>query len=525
MYQYLQAVDRIGRIVIPLLIFFTVLAPIAHAVSSDFVVRTLIGDDTTPPTVPTGLTATPVAMTQIDLAWNASTDDYLLSGYQVFRDGLQVATTTGTNYSDIGLTASTTYAYHVTAFDAFNNISASSSLVSTTTFATPTPPVVDPDDGDEGGTSGTRIRLGELTSLTVIPSQRGAVIRYETDAFVRSIVRWGTTISYELGSSAERSFSRTHEMRIDDLVPGTRYRFMIEGENERGRNGILTESSFMTLPEDDTTPPGIVTGLTLVRDGDDVIVAWQNPSDDDFARVRVMRSESFFPGDGTEGWLVYEGDDDQARDAGVAAPGKRLFYTVFTYDKNGNISGGAVASLLIRGDGETPVPIIDETLNPLTLTIDAVRLYQDGEQIRHTNGTFTIDGGRHLTIAIPYDLLPEHLKTVLVTIIPRRDEEKELNFLLRVNEEKTAYTARLAPFGTDGDFLIRVTVFDFKTTQIGYTQGRITSLISNYVPVDSSGQVSIISRISTILVSNYVLLFILFLLLLAFLARKLLQRE
>src|SRR4030095_134092 len=43
--------------------------------------------DTTPPTVPQGLTATAQSATQIALAWTASTDDGAGgAGYRVFRD-------------------------------------------------------------------------------------------------------------------------------------------------------------------------------------------------------------------------------------------------------------------------------------------------------------------------------------------------------------------------------------------------------------------------------------------------------
>ena len=48
--------------------------------------------DTTPPTVPTGLAATVISSTQINLSWTASTDNVGVTGYQVFRNGVQIAT-------------------------------------------------------------------------------------------------------------------------------------------------------------------------------------------------------------------------------------------------------------------------------------------------------------------------------------------------------------------------------------------------------------------------------------------------
>ncbi|KKT28966.1 MAG: hypothetical protein UW15_C0023G0007, partial [Parcubacteria group bacterium GW2011_GWC1_44_10] len=73
---------------------------------------TVIGVDTTPPSVPTNLTATAISSSQINLSWTASTDNVGVAGYKVFRGGVQIATvTTGTSYSNTGLTAATTYSY------------------------------------------------------------------------------------------------------------------------------------------------------------------------------------------------------------------------------------------------------------------------------------------------------------------------------------------------------------------------------------------------------------------------------
>ena len=102
----------------------------------------------TPPSVPTGLTATATSSSEIDLSWTASTGDgtYSVAGYQIFRNGLQVGTTTsGTIFADTGLAASTTYGYVVDAYDTHGNVSAQSGSVNTTTQAGVTfTPTADP---------------------------------------------------------------------------------------------------------------------------------------------------------------------------------------------------------------------------------------------------------------------------------------------------------------------------------------------------------------------------------------------
>ena len=91
--------------------------------------------DTTPPSVPTGLAATAVSDTQVNLSWAASTDNVGVTGYKVFRNGAQVGTATNTSYQDTGLSGGTTYSYTVAAYDAAGNTSAQSSSVSVTTPA------------------------------------------------------------------------------------------------------------------------------------------------------------------------------------------------------------------------------------------------------------------------------------------------------------------------------------------------------------------------------------------------------
>ncbi|MFF2852871.1 glycoside hydrolase family 6 protein [Streptomyces sp. NPDC058001] len=91
--------------------------------------------DTQAPTVPTGLTVTGTSRSTVSLSWTASTDDTGVSGYDIFRNGVQVGTSTSTSFTDTGLEASTGYSYRVRARDAAGNTSALSTAVTATTTA------------------------------------------------------------------------------------------------------------------------------------------------------------------------------------------------------------------------------------------------------------------------------------------------------------------------------------------------------------------------------------------------------
>ncbi|QMU74016.1 glycoside hydrolase [Streptacidiphilus sp. P02-A3a] len=94
------------------------------------------GGDTTPPSVPTGLTVTGTTSGSVSLSWTASTDNVGVTGYDVYRGSTKVATvTSGTTYTDTGLTAATAYSYTVDARDAAGNVSAASAAVTATTAA------------------------------------------------------------------------------------------------------------------------------------------------------------------------------------------------------------------------------------------------------------------------------------------------------------------------------------------------------------------------------------------------------
>src|SRR6476659_1797982 len=80
--------------------------------------------DSTPPGSPTGLSATTISPSQINLSWTAANDNVGVTGYQVYRNGTPVGSTAATTYQSAGLLSSTTYTYTVTAFDAANNQSA-----------------------------------------------------------------------------------------------------------------------------------------------------------------------------------------------------------------------------------------------------------------------------------------------------------------------------------------------------------------------------------------------------------------
>ncbi|MER6581648.1 glycosyl hydrolase family 18 protein [Nonomuraea sp. NPDC001023] len=151
------------------------------------------GTDTTAPSVPGNLRSTGVTDTSVALAWNASTDNVAVTGYEVYRGGTLVTTVTGTTYNDTGLTANTAYSYTVRARDAAGNRSANSNQISATTTGggggdDKTPPSV-PGNLRSTGVSNNSVALAWNASTDNV-----AVTGYE-------VYRGGTLITTVTGTT------------------------------------------------------------------------------------------------------------------------------------------------------------------------------------------------------------------------------------------------------------------------------------------------------------------------------------
>ncbi|MFC9284818.1 cellulose binding domain-containing protein [Streptomyces collinus] len=116
------------------------------------------GQDTTPPTVPTGVTVGSATGSSLTVRWTAATDDSgSVAGYDVSRDGGTPVAVTGTSYTVTGLGANTGYAFRVRARDAAGNVSAYSTAVTGTT-------------GPGGGLPGGGVRTAPYVDMGAWPT-------------------------------------------------------------------------------------------------------------------------------------------------------------------------------------------------------------------------------------------------------------------------------------------------------------------------------------------------------------------
>jgi len=99
--------------------------------------------DTTPPSIPQNVAATPSGP-DIDLSWSAASDpESGILNYRIYRDGQLAGQSGTTSYTDTGLTESTSYTYEVSARNGSGVESARSAAVSATTLPDMIPPDID----------------------------------------------------------------------------------------------------------------------------------------------------------------------------------------------------------------------------------------------------------------------------------------------------------------------------------------------------------------------------------------------
>ena len=183
------------------------------------------------PTIPTNLSATAISTTEINLTWTASTDDVGVIGYKIYRDNMEIDTTTNTTYSDTGLSHSTLYTYTVSAYDAIPNESNQSSSDSATTESPDTTPPANitnlsissctKDSCDLSWTSpGDDNNTGTATTYD---------IRYSTSNITDD--NWDSA-TQEIGESSPQIAGATETHTATELNVGTTYYFAIKTSDE-----------------------------------------------------------------------------------------------------------------------------------------------------------------------------------------------------------------------------------------------------------------------------------------------------
>jgi hypothetical protein len=208
--------------------------------------------------------------------------------------------------------------------------------------------------------------------------------------------------------------------------------------------------------------------------GSDVALSWVLPRVVSDTRVRVVRSHLGYPADLYDGAVVYEGQGEAYLDQGALVVHDALYYTAFVIAADGSVSSGAILKVrkAVSGTGgqvatttasTTPPILLEEILLPAEIfTATEIKITQGNKSFNFKDTAITLNSAEAFALSIPYETLPKHLKTIIVTLSDPTDSSRTYAFLLRINKDRTAYEATIAPLATSGTSQFQVEIFEYE---------------------------------------------------------------
>ena len=196
-----------------------------------------------PPGTPTGLSATAVSSSQINLSWTAPTSNggAAITGYKIERESpvgggwsTLVANTgsASTTYSNTGLLSNTQYNYRVSAINSVGSGSASSAANATTSSTVPGAPT---------GLSATAVSSSQINLSWTAPANNGgaAITGYQIERESPVGGGWSTLVA-DTGSTAT-TYQNT------GLAANTQYNYRVSAINSVGSGSASSAANATTL--------------------------------------------------------------------------------------------------------------------------------------------------------------------------------------------------------------------------------------------------------------------------------------
>ncbi len=293
--------------------------------------------DTGPPTKPTNLQANVISASQIDLSWDASTDDIGVTEYKVYRTvgGNTSIFSSGLNtfYQDVTVSDGVTYKYEVAAYDGVGNLSPRSDPVYATT----------PDVTAPSSVTSTTYQALEETVIRVYwnPSTDNVGVSYY-QLFVNTNV-YGTI---------NHTGVSQYIYDVGGFMPNTTHSFEVRAVDAAG-NVSSNNAVINGTTKPDVTPPTAVSNLTAtVLSQFRIRLVWDKSTDRfGVKEYRVWRDSTLIKTIADTGQGSYEYED------GGLTHSTTYNYEVRAVDNYGNISSPAsVQATTMTADTTPPTP-------------------------------------------------------------------------------------------------------------------------------------------------------------------------
>ena len=288
-------------------------------------VNVVVSNGNAAPSAPSNLVLSSVSSSTASLSWGASTDDTGVTGYRIFRDNIQVGTSTSLTFTNTGLTANTTYTYFVVAFDAAGNVSSRSNDVVVNTSALPgadtTPPSV-PSGLNASGVTATQATISWSPSIDNV-----GVAGYK-------IFRNGT----QAGTVTTNSFVN------GGLAPNTLYSYTVSAYDAAGNSSL--ESAALSVTTTANSTGSYSTGFDLTENPISEGGAWAQGGKTtglDWTDVRTSGSIAYGTQTGSGGY------DDSISLLSGFGPNQRISGVIQFTGSRSNSTDSHEVELILRG--------------------------------------------------------------------------------------------------------------------------------------------------------------------------------
>jgi len=298
----------------------TVTVAPTNALGQTFDVQTYnLALDTTPPSAPGKLTLSRNPKKNI-LNWTQATDNVGVVAYDIYRNGLYVATVgpQTTTYTDASAVSGVQYTYRVAARDLAGNTA--SATVTTAGILDTTPPTVPSNP------------TGSATGWTTASLSWGAA-RDNVCLLYYQILRNGSPVARVPAGTT--SFTDT------ELAPGSTYTYRVAAVDVSGNSSAPSSPVTVSTPADSSPPTAPANLSGTVLGSSQVLLSWDDSSDDvGVVRYDILRNGTVVGSSAGSGYLDSPG------------AGTTSVYQVVAYDAAGNSTASSTVTVTTPPPGD-----------------------------------------------------------------------------------------------------------------------------------------------------------------------------
>jgi chitodextrinase len=208
--------------------------------------------DTSAPSAPANLRSTASTQTSITVAWDASSDNVVVTGYGLYRDGASAGSTSSLTATFSSLSCGTSYTLAVDATDAAGNRSAKTTLTASTSSCSAPPPA--PDTTPPSAPTNLMVTGSTQTSISLSWTASTDNVAVSSYGLYRNDTSTGSATSLTANFTS--------------LSCGTSYLLAVDAADAAGNRSAKTSLTAATSacpapppPAPDKTAPSAPTGL------------------------------------------------------------------------------------------------------------------------------------------------------------------------------------------------------------------------------------------------------------------------